>query len=68
MGKGGEGGAENSDAYLELSVTVLAAFCGVPQIAVSPRMLPIIPLLLRILSQGFAFQILFHFLVLRFTV
>lgn len=57
MGKGGGGGGggdENSDAYLNLSVTVLAAFCNVPQIAASPDMLCIIPLLLQILLQGFA--------------
>ncbi|KAG5566789.1 hypothetical protein RHGRI_002359 [Rhododendron griersonianum] len=40
MRKGGAGGSssENRDAYLRLSVTVLAAFCRVPEIASSEDM------------------------------
>ncbi|KAM7492915.1 hypothetical protein LguiB_027524 [Lonicera macranthoides] len=53
MGKGsgsGKGGA-NEDAYLQLSVTVLAAFCRVPDIAASQDMVAKIPLILEIMSK-----------------
>ena len=44
----------NRDAYLQLSVTVLAAFCRVPDIAASQDMVLKIPLVLEILSKGYA--------------
>lgn len=53
MGEGsghGKGGA-NEDAYLQLSVTVLAAFCRVPDIAASQDMVAKIPLILEIMSK-----------------
>ncbi|XP_050363674.1 uncharacterized protein LOC126782466 [Argentina anserina] len=49
MGKGSV--SENRDAYLQLSVTVLAAFCRVPQIAASSEMVSKIPLVLEVLSK-----------------
>lgn len=53
MGRGTTSGAagENRDAYLQLSVTVLAAFCRVPEIAASEDMVLKIPLVLEILSK-----------------
>lgn len=53
MGKGstGGGGSENRDAYLQLSVTVLAAFCRVPEIAASNDMVSKIPPVLEVLSK-----------------
>lgn len=53
MGKGSTsgGGGENRDAYLQLSVTVLAAFCRVPKIAASNDMVSKIPLVLEVLSK-----------------
>ena len=57
MGKGSssesESGskADNRDAYLQLSVTVLAAFCRVPEIASSKDMSLKIPLILEIMSN-----------------
>ncbi|KAM3711340.1 hypothetical protein ACJW31_01G101300 [Castanea mollissima] len=57
MGKGsssesGSGSkADNRDAYLQLSVTVLAAFCRVPEIASSRDMSLKIPLILEIMSN-----------------
>ncbi|KAL5783060.1 hypothetical protein ACOSP7_008089 [Xanthoceras sorbifolium] len=53
LGKGnvsGSGG-DNRDAYLQLSVTVLAAFCRVPEIASSEDMISKIPLVLEIMSK-----------------
>ncbi|CAB4266821.1 unnamed protein product [Prunus armeniaca] len=52
MGKGSisSSGSENRDAYLRLSVTVLAAFCHVPEIAASNDMVSKIPLVLEVLS------------------
>lgn len=44
----------NRDAYLQLSVTVLAAFCRVPDIAASQDMVSKIPLVLEILSKEYA--------------
>lgn len=44
-------GANNRDAYLQLSVTVLAAFCRVPEIASSKDMVSKIPLILEIVSM-----------------
>ncbi|KAG2261336.1 hypothetical protein Bca52824_068415 [Brassica carinata] len=43
---------ENHDVYLRLSVTVLAAFCRVPEIASSADMVSRIPLILEIISKG----------------
>ncbi|XP_075651191.1 uncharacterized protein LOC142621726 isoform X2 [Castanea sativa] len=43
--------ANNRDAYLQLSVTVLAAFCRVPEIASSKDMSLKIPLILEIMSN-----------------
>ncbi|KAH6757891.1 neurochondrin family protein [Perilla frutescens var. hirtella] len=55
MGKGGGGGAniDNADrrAYLQLSVTVLAAFARVPEIAATHQMLSKIPLVLEVLPN-----------------
>ncbi|PON71297.1 Neurochondrin [Parasponia andersonii] len=42
---------DNRDAYLKLSITVLAAFCRVPDLAASQDMVSKIPLLLEILSK-----------------
>ncbi|GAV79586.1 Neurochondrin domain-containing protein [Cephalotus follicularis] len=54
MGKGiiSAGGSDNRDAYLQLSVTVLAAFCRLPEIASSEDMVLKIPLILEIMSNG----------------
>ncbi|KAL6212025.1 hypothetical protein ACLB2K_017248 [Fragaria x ananassa] len=49
MGKGSI--SENHEAYLQLSVTVLAAFCRVPEIAASSEMVLKIPLVLEVLSK-----------------
>lgn len=53
MGKGSisSSGSENRDAYLQLSVTVLAAFCRVPEIAAANDMVSKIPLVLEVLSN-----------------
>ncbi|KAK2659665.1 hypothetical protein Ddye_006198 [Dipteronia dyeriana] len=53
LGKGnGRGsGGDNRDAYLQLSVTVLAAFCRVPEIASSEDMVSKMPLILEIISK-----------------
>lgn len=53
MGKGSVGGsgADNRDAYLKLSITVLAALCRVPEIASSEDMNLKIPLILEIMSK-----------------
>ncbi|XP_060208842.1 uncharacterized protein LOC132636153 isoform X2 [Lycium barbarum] len=48
-GKGGDGG--NRDAYLQLSITVLAAFCRVPEIAASEDMVTKIPLIVETMSR-----------------
>ncbi|ESQ53973.1 hypothetical protein EUTSA_v10024640mg [Eutrema salsugineum] len=53
----GDGG-ENRDVYLQLSLTVLAAFCRVPEIASSVEMVSRIPLILEIMSKGPATNIL----------
>ncbi|XP_057466914.1 uncharacterized protein LOC130756420 isoform X2 [Actinidia eriantha] len=55
MGKGevSANGDANRDAYLQLSVTVLAAFCRVPEIASSEDMVSKIPLILEIMSNGY---------------
>ncbi|KAF5726260.1 neurochondrin [Tripterygium wilfordii] len=53
MGKGviSGGGSDNRDAYLQLSVTILAAFGCVPEIASSEYMILKIPLVLEIMSK-----------------
>ncbi|XP_030534195.1 neurochondrin isoform X2 [Rhodamnia argentea] len=51
MGQGSTDGSDNHDAYLQLSVTVLAAFCRVIEIAASNDMVSKIPLILEILSN-----------------
>ncbi|XP_019173994.1 PREDICTED: neurochondrin isoform X1 [Ipomoea nil] len=53
MGKGEAGGGrkENRDAYLQLSITVLSAFCRVPEIAASEDVVTKIPLILEVMSQ-----------------
>ncbi|GJZ89147.1 neurochondrin isoform X1 [Tanacetum coccineum] len=52
MGKGSttEKRQDNQDAYLQLSITILAAFCRVPDIASSEAMVKKIPLILEVLS------------------
>ncbi|GKE31690.1 40S ribosomal protein S12 [Tanacetum coccineum] len=52
MGKGStnEKRQDNQDAYLQLSITILAAFCRVPDIASSEDMFKKIPLILEVLS------------------
>ncbi|XP_065851150.1 uncharacterized protein [Euphorbia lathyris] len=49
---GSGNGANNRDAYLQLSVTVLAAFCRVPEIASSEDMVSKIPLILELVSTS----------------
>ncbi|KAI7747237.1 hypothetical protein M8C21_002029 [Ambrosia artemisiifolia] len=53
MGKGSstEKRQDNQDAYLQLSVTILAAFCRVQNIASSDDMLNKIPLILEVLAK-----------------
>ncbi|XP_052210209.1 uncharacterized protein LOC127813325 isoform X2 [Diospyros lotus] len=53
MGKGSVGmsGGDNCDAYRQLSVTVVAAFCRVPEIASSEDMVSKIPLIVEIMSK-----------------
>ncbi|XXG58996.1 hypothetical protein AAC387_Pa04g1165 [Persea americana] len=54
MGKGmvGNKGGEDREAYLQLSVTVLSAFCRVPEIAASNDMVKLVPAVLEIISTG----------------
>ncbi|KAI3996661.1 hypothetical protein MKX01_009493 [Papaver californicum] len=54
MGKATAGVKEvdNQDAYLQLSVTILAAICRVPEIASSIYMISKVPVFLEILSKG----------------
>ncbi|XP_023761482.1 uncharacterized protein LOC111909929 [Lactuca sativa] len=53
MGKGSTSKSrqDNQDAYLQLSVTILAAFCRVSNIASSDDMVKKIPLILEVLSK-----------------
>lgn len=53
MGKGSDVRGENCDAYLQLSITVLAAFCRVPQIAASEDMINKIPLIVETMSREY---------------
>ncbi|XP_055820220.1 uncharacterized protein LOC129889101 isoform X2 [Solanum dulcamara] len=50
-GKGSDVGGDDRDAYLQLSITVLAAFCRVPQIAASEDMINKIPLIVETMSN-----------------
>ncbi|GJV12790.1 neurochondrin isoform X2 [Tanacetum coccineum] len=52
MGKGSttEKRQDNQDAFLQLSITILAAFCRLPDIASSEDMFKKIPLILEVLS------------------
>ncbi|GLT85280.1 hypothetical protein SLE2022_034730 [Rubroshorea leprosula] len=45
------GGEDSRDGFLQLSVTVLAAFCRVPQIAASEDMVSRIPMILEVMSK-----------------
>ncbi|KAH9798938.1 neurochondrin [Citrus sinensis] len=53
LGKGINSGnsSENRDAYLQLSVTVLAAFCRVPEIASSEDMVSKVPPILELMLK-----------------
>ncbi|XP_031382771.1 uncharacterized protein LOC116196947 isoform X1 [Punica granatum] len=53
MRKGPNGGSDNDnrDAYLQLSVTVLATLCRVPEIASSKEMVSKIPVVLEVMSK-----------------
>lgn len=53
LGKGitSSSGNDNREAYLQLSVTVLAVFCRVPEIASSDEMVSKIPYILEIMSS-----------------
>lgn len=64
MGKGtiSSGGDSNRDAYLSLSVTVLAALCRVPEIASSEDMIFKIPLILEVMSTQYGVFLFFSFL------
>ncbi|XWS72712.1 hypothetical protein CRYUN_Cryun02cG0064100 [Craigia yunnanensis] len=52
LGKGVVGSGENRDAYLQLSVTVLSAFCRVSEIASSEEMVSKIPMIIEVKSKG----------------
>ncbi|CAN1770129.1 ncdn [Linum perenne] len=54
MGKGPATGSgiDNRDAYLQLTVTVVAAFCRVPEIAASKDMVSKIPMILKIMAES----------------
>ncbi|KAI3467982.1 hypothetical protein Pfo_024645 [Paulownia fortunei] len=52
MGKGGGGGDNaNREAYLRLSVTVLATFARVSQVAATDEMVSKVPLILEVMSK-----------------
>ncbi|KAF3622310.1 Homeobox protein knotted-1 like 3 [Capsicum annuum] len=51
MGKGSDVGGNNRDVYLQLSITVLSAFCRVPQIVASENMVTKIPLIVETMSK-----------------
>ncbi|XP_021276278.1 neurochondrin isoform X2 [Herrania umbratica] len=46
------GSGENREAYLQLSVTVLSAFCRVTDIASSEEMVSKIPVIVEVMSKG----------------
>ncbi|CAN0840940.1 ncdn [Linum grandiflorum] len=54
MGKGPAtgSGVDNRDAYLQLTVTIVAAFCRVPEIAASEYMVAKIPMILKIMTES----------------
>lgn len=57
MGKGSGGGDNaNREAYLRLSVTVLAAFARVSHIAATDEMLAKVPLILEVLSTEYVIK------------
>jgi hypothetical protein len=62
------GGDNNRDAYLSLSVTVLAALCRVPEIASSEDMNSKIPLILEVMSTQYGVFLLFSFTLLDLTL
>lgn len=69
MGKGAisnDGG--NNRAYLQLSITVLAAFCRVPEVASSEDMVSKIPLLLEIMPKESSSSVLEECYELLFLV
>ncbi|CAI0416558.1 unnamed protein product, partial [Linum tenue] len=54
MGKGAAAGSglDNRDAYLQLSVTIVAAFCRIPEIAASMDMVSKVPMVLKIMTES----------------
>lgn len=70
MGKGVISNDEgnNRDAYLQLSITVLAAFCRVPEVASSEDMVSKIPLLLEIMPKESSSSVLEECYELLFLV
>lgn len=70
MGKGAisNDGGNNRDAYLQLSITVLAAFCRVPEVASSEDMVSKIPLLLEIMPKESSSSVLEECYELLFLV
>ncbi|CAL1374991.1 unnamed protein product [Linum trigynum] len=54
MGKGAAAGSglDNRDAYLQLSVTIVAAFCRIPEIAASMDMVSKVPMALKIMTES----------------
>uniref|UniRef100_I1JB45 Neurochondrin n=1 Tax=Glycine max TaxID=3847 RepID=I1JB45_SOYBN len=58
MASGGGGLNDNRNAYLSLSITLLAAFCRVPDIASSEDMLFHIPLVLEVISTRSVLSVL----------
>ncbi|XVE71224.1 hypothetical protein DITRI_Ditri10aG0133800 [Diplodiscus trichospermus] len=60
LGKGvvSSGSGENRDAYLQLSVTVLSAFCRVSEIASSEEMVSKIPMIIEVMSKESALPVL----------
>lgn len=53
LGKGvvSSGSGENRDAYLQLSVSVLSAFCRVSEIASSKEMVSKVPMIFEVMSM-----------------
>ncbi|XVE97374.1 hypothetical protein REPUB_Repub03eG0014200 [Reevesia pubescens] len=60
LGKGvvSSGNGENRDAYLQLSVTVLSAFCRVSEIASSEEIVSKIPVIIEVMSKESGFPVL----------
>lgn len=61
MGKGtiSSSGDNNRDAYLNLSIAVLAALCRVPEIASSEDMISKIPMILEVISTQYGVFLFF---------